>query len=53
LNEKQFLQLRQRLDKILEASQDSVRFYAICGSCRSKVETVGSPPPQEAELFLV
>ncbi len=53
LNEKQYLQLRQRLDKILEASQDSVRFYPMCGSCRSKIETVGSPPPQEVILFLV
>jgi len=53
LTEKQYLQLRQRLDKILEAGQDSVRFYPICDSCRQKVETVGSPPPEEAVLFLV
>ena len=53
LSEKQYLQLRQRLDKILEASQDSVRFYPICAACRGKVETVGSPPPKEAEFFLV
>ena len=53
LNEKQYLQLRQRLDKILEASQDSVRFYPLCASCRNKVETVGSPPPKEEIFFLV
>lgn len=53
LTEKQYLQLRQRLAKILEESQDSVRFYALCGACRHKVETVGDPPPVEPTLYLV
>ncbi|MEZ4867308.1 MAG: CRISPR-associated endonuclease Cas2 [Caldilineaceae bacterium] len=53
LSEKQYLQLRQRLEKILEESLDSVRFYALCGSCRHKVETVGDPPPEEPTLYLV
>jgi len=53
LTEKQYLQLRQRLEQILEASQDSVRFYALCGTCRHKVETVGDPPPEEPTLYLV
>jgi CRISPR-associated protein Cas2 len=53
LSEKEYLQLRARLDKILEESCDSVRFYPLCGSCEAKVETVGSPPPSQPDLFLV
>jgi len=53
LTEKQYLQLRQKLDRHLEASQDTVRFYPLCASCREKVETVGSAPPKEPLLFLV
>ena len=51
LNEKQFLQLRQMLARHLEESEDSVRFYALCGACRVRVETVGSPRPEEPKLF--
>jgi CRISPR-associated protein Cas2 len=52
LTEKQYLQLRQKLDQYLEASQDTIRFYPLCASCLEKVETVGSPPPKEPLLFL-
>jgi CRISPR-associated protein Cas2 len=53
LSEKEYLQLRTRLDKILAESSDSVRFYPLCASCIAKVETVGSPPPSQPILFLV
>ncbi len=53
LTEKQYLQLRQKLDRHLEASQDTVRFYPLCANCVAKVETVGSLPPKEPALFLV
>ena len=53
LSDKQYLQLRQRLEQHLDAAQDSVRFYLLCRSCLGKVETIGSPAPSEPELFLV
>jgi CRISPR-associated protein Cas2 len=53
LSEKQYLKLRRQLADHLEESHDSVRFYALCGSCRHKVETVGKPPPEEPLLYLV
>jgi CRISPR-associated protein Cas2 len=53
LSEKEYLQLRTRLDKILSESSDSVRFYPLCASCITKVETVGSPSPSQPTLFLV
>jgi CRISPR-associated protein Cas2 len=53
LSEKEYLQLRAKMDTILAESDDSVRFYPLCGACESKVETVGSPPPGKPELYLV
>jgi CRISPR-associated protein Cas2 len=53
LTEKQYIQLRRQLEQHLEESQDSVRFYILCGTCRHKVETVGEPPREEPILFLV
>ena len=53
LAEKERLTLRQKLDRILEPKEDSVRFYRLCGACVGKVETIGSEKPQEEEVFIV
>jgi len=53
LTEKEYLRLRQMLDRQLEAGKDSVRFYPLCGACRGKVETVGSARPKEPDLYLI
>jgi CRISPR-associated protein Cas2 len=53
LTEKQYIQLRQRLERILAPSKDSVRFYPLCKTCRERAETVGSPKPTEPEIYLV
>jgi len=53
LTEKQYIQLRQRLERHLAPGKDSVRFYPLCAACRGRVETVGSPKPEEPDLFLV
>ncbi|SRR6266516_2816078 len=53
LTRKQLVLLRSKLAEHLEASQDSVRFYPLCASCLSKVETIGGPPPAEELLFVV
>lgn len=53
LSEKQYLLLRNRLEQHLEPKVDSVRFYALCGSCRGRVETVGQPRREEPALFVV
>ncbi len=45
--------LSSKLAEHLVAKQDSVRFYALCANCVSKVETVGGPPPSDEVLFLV
>ncbi len=53
LTEREYLRLRRSLDRILEESLDSVRFYPICAACEKKAETIGSPPPKEPDLFVV
>jgi CRISPR-associated protein Cas2 len=53
LTPKQNLALRARLDRLLVEEEDSVRLYALCGTCRTRVETIGSPRPQEPTHYLV
>ena len=53
LNNKQYLQLRQKLDRLLKAEEDSIRFYALCAGCLAKVETIGSEKPNDPETIIV
>jgi CRISPR-associated protein Cas2 len=53
LTPKQHLLLRERVDRVIEPAEDSVRFYALCGTCRKTVETVGGKRPEEPILFLI
>lgn len=53
LNDKQYLELRHKLDDILEHQQDSVRFYPMCRGCVDKVETVGGEKPHDPVAIIV
>ncbi len=53
LSRKDLILLQAKLIEHLVAREDSVRFYPLCASCVSKVETVGGPPPADTVLFLV
>ncbi len=53
LTRKQLVLLQSRLADYLVAREDSVRFYSLCASCVSKVETVGGPPPDEPHVYIV
>lgn len=53
LNDKQYVQLRQKLDRLLKADEDSVRFYRLCAECLDKVETVGSEKPKNPVTIIV
>lgn len=41
LSEAQLVSLRNNLEKIIDAQQDSVRFYVLGSSWKRKVETLG------------
>ncbi len=53
LSRKELILLRSKLAEHLVAKEDSVRFYPLCASCVSRVETVGGPPPSEPPVFIV
>ena len=53
LTRKQLVLLRSKLAEHLVDREDSVRFYPLCASCVSKVETVGGPLPADDYLFVV
>ena len=53
LNRRELLLLQTQLEEHLIAEQDSIRFYPLCASCASKVETIGGPPPVEDIVFVV
>ena len=53
LSAKELLQLRERLDKLLKPEHDNVRYYPLCATCASKVDTIGSPKPEEKEVIII
>ena len=53
LTDKQYLQLRQRLDRHLKPEEDSVRFYSLCEGCLGKVQTVGGEKPGDPAVIFV
>lgn len=55
LTGEQLGRLRKRLGALLEAEEDSLRLYALCGHCRERVEVlgVGMPPEEDPDLYVV
>ena len=53
LTRKEMVELRSRLDKRLDPSEDSVRFYPLCQACLRRVDTVGSERPREEVAYVL
>ncbi len=53
LSPKELLQLRQRLDQLLDENEDNVRIYPLCATCTSRVDTIGSAKPEEKETIII
>ena len=53
LSRKDLILLQAKLIEHLVEEEDSVRFYPLCASCVSKVETVGGPLPSDDQLFVI
>ena len=53
LTGKELVALQGKLNKLLKPEEDSVRFYPLCAFCVSKVLTIGSPPPEERDIFVI
>ena len=52
ITDKELVLLQNKLEKILNAEKDSVRFYSLCAACLKQVETVGSDLPREQKVFI-
>ncbi len=46
LGEEKFLKLKNRLEDLIDSSEDTVRYYFLCKGCVEKVEFsgIGEPP---------
>jgi CRISPR-associated protein Cas2 len=53
LSKKELVQLKAKLARHIQETQDSVRFYPLCAACLDKVETIGGEPPQEDVTLIV
>ena len=53
LDEGQYLKLQHQLIKIIDESQDSLRFYNLGNNYQTKVEHYGAKPSYEAEGVLI
>ena len=53
LTKKEIVILRAKLAKHIIERDDSVRFYPLCATDVTKVETVGGTPPAESILFVL
>ena len=53
LNQKELLALQDKMDRVLDPREDSVRFYHVCAGCIRKTKTVGSAPPEEKSVIIL
>lgn len=54
LEEAQVVRMRRRIERLVEAEEDSVRIYRLCGGCAPKVEIVGlGEPSADPEVYIV
>ena len=53
LNEARFLKMKTRIEDRVDAGEDSVRYYLLCGSCLGKVEFTGIGKAPEKEVYRV
>ena len=53
LTEKQQLALEAGLRKIIDADEDSLRFYPLCAQDVESVITIGSDPPDDDQEIIV
>lgn len=53
LTSRQLVQLRERANRLIDASEDSLRIYPLCDACLVRVESIGAAPPEDPPAFFV
>jgi len=54
LTEKQFLEMKSRLEEAIDSLWDTVRFYSLCKGCIKEIEYIetGEPPRTETSRIV-
>jgi len=53
LTKRHLVELRAKLNQILEPREDTVRLYRVCGACVEQAITIGSPKPHQAVTIIL
>ncbi|HFC46795.1 MAG TPA: CRISPR-associated endonuclease Cas2 [Dissulfuribacter thermophilus] len=54
LSERRFLKLKTAIEKIIDHTTDTVRYYRLCGDCLDKVEVSGTgSQPDNSDVHVV
>ena len=51
LSATEYAKLRNRLNKLIKAEEDSIRFYFLCECCQQKVERIGGVAVRDDTVF--
>lgn len=51
LTKTEYVRLRERLNKLIRAEEDSIRFYFLCECCHHKVERIGGELVRDDTVF--
>ena len=53
LSDKELVQVRHRLRRLIKTEEDRIRIYSLCKPCFGKVESMGCENPQEPAVFIL
>lgn len=53
LTQTEYTKLRNRLNKLINAHEDSIRFYFLCECCQQKVGRIGGVEVRDDSIFFV
>ncbi len=53
LTDEYLIRLKRRLERLIKADEDSIRYYRLCNSCREKIIIHGQGKVSEDEDFYI
>jgi len=53
LDDRNYLKMKDALEKLIDREEDSVRYYFLCGRCRGHVEVSGLGALREEEELII
>ena len=53
LNDADYLQMKNSLDKLIEITQDSIRYYQLCANCEKSISVTGLGSFTEREELII